>query len=50
MNKNYAANIINKFMGNYNKEEKLNYFNKRKVGTIYIPDKGNLINKLNFLN
>ena len=47
MNKNYAANIINKFMGNYNKEEKLNYFNKRKVGTIYIPDKGNLANNIN---
>ena len=47
MNRNYAANIINKIMRNYNKEEKLNYFNKRKVGTIYIPDKTNLANSIN---
>ena len=47
MNRNYAANIINKIMRNYNKEEKINYFNKRKVGTIYIPDKTNLANSIN---
>ena len=47
INRNYAANIINKFMGKYNEEEKKNYFNKRKVGTIYIPDKGNLANSIN---
>ena len=47
INRNYAANIINKFMRNYNEEEKKNYFNKRKVGTIYIPDKGNLANSIN---
>ena len=47
INKNYAANIINKFMGKYKESEKINYFNKRKVGTIYIPDKSNLINSIN---
>ena len=47
INKNYAANIINKFMRKYNDEEKKNYFNKRKVGTIYITDKGNLVNSIN---
>ena len=36
INKNYGVNIINKIMGRYNEEEKINYFNKRKIGTIYI--------------
>ena len=47
INKNYAANIINKIMGKYNEEEKINYFNKRKIGTIYIPNKNNLVNSIN---
>ena len=47
INKNYAANIINKFMRNYNEEEKIKYFNKRKVGSIYISDKRNLVNSIN---
>ena len=47
IDRNYAANIINKFMRKYNNSEKINYFNKRKVGTIYIPDKGNLVNSIN---
>ena len=34
-------------MRQYNEEEKINYFNKRKVGTIYIPDKHNLVNSIN---
>ena len=45
--KNYAANIINKIMGKYNDEEKINYFNKRKIGTIYIPNRNNLVNNIN---
>ena len=34
-------------MRKYNEAEKINYFNKRKVGTIYIPDKENLVNSIN---
>jgi hypothetical protein len=47
INNNYGINIINKIMGKYNEEEKVNYFNKRKIGTIYIPNKNNLINSIN---
>ena len=47
MDRNYGANVKNKFMSNYNKEEKIKYFNKRKIGTIFIPDKDNLINNIN---
>ena len=47
INKNYGVNIINKIMGRYNEEEKINYFNKRKIGTIYIPNKNNLVNSIN---
>ena len=47
INRNYAANVINRFMRKYNEAEKINYFNKRKVGTIYIPDKENLVNSIN---
>ena len=34
-------------MRNYNEEEKIKYFNKRKVGSIYISDKRNLVNSIN---
>ena len=47
INKNYGVNIINKIMGRYNEEEKINYFNKRKIGTIYITNKNNLVNSIN---
>ena len=47
INRNYAANIINRFMRNYKEAEKINYFNNRKVGTIFIPDKENLANSIN---
>jgi len=47
MDRNYAANVNNKIMNHYNEVEKINYFNKRKVGTIYIPDKDNLCNSIN---
>ena len=47
LDKNYAANVINKIMGKYNEEERKNYFNKRKIGTIYISNKNNLINNIN---
>ena len=46
MDRNYAANVNNKFMNHYNEAEKINYFNKRKVGTISIPDKNNLFNSI----
>ena len=47
LNKNYGVKVTNKFMRKYNQNEKNNYFNKRKVGTIDIPDKDNLINNIN---
>ena len=47
LNKNYGVNIYNKFMRKYNQDEKVNYFSKRKVGTIDIPDKDNLVNNIN---
>ena len=47
LNKNYGANVINKFMRKYNQEEKDIFFNKRKVGTIDISDKDNLVNNIN---
>ena len=47
LNKNYGVKVNNKFMRNYNQEEKINYFNNRKVGTIDIPDKDNLVNNIN---
>ena len=47
LNRNYGAKVNNKFMRKYNQDEKINYFNKRKVGTIDIPDKDNLVNNIN---
>ena len=47
LNKNYGAKVYNKFMRKYNQEEKDLYFNKRKVGTIDISNKNNLVNNIN---
>ena len=47
LNRNYGVKVNNKFMRKYNHDEKMNYFNKRKVGTIDIPDKNNLVNNIN---
>jgi hypothetical protein len=47
LNKNYGVKVNNKFLKNYKKGEKLNFFSKRKVGTIDIQDKDNLVNNLN---
>ena len=47
LNKNYGVKVNNKFMRHYNQEEIKNYFNNRKVGTIDIPDKDNLVNNIN---
>ena len=47
LNKNYGVKVNNKFLKNYKRGEKLNFFSKRKVGTIDIKDKDNLVNNLN---
>ena len=46
LDKNYGVKVNYKFMRKYNQKEIKNYFNKRKVGTIVIPDKDSLINNL----
>ena len=46
LDKNYGVNVSYKFMRKYNKKEIDNYFNKRKVGTVFIPDKNNLFNNI----
>ena len=47
LNRNYGAKVNNIFMRKYNQAEKNNYFSKRKVGKIDIPDKDNLVNNIN---
>ena len=47
LDKNYGAKVNNKFMRKYNQKEKDIYFNKRKVGTIDIVNKDNLVNNIN---
>ena len=47
LDKNYGAKVNNKFMRKYNQKEKDIYFNKRKVGTIDIANKDNLVNNIN---
>jgi hypothetical protein len=46
LDKNYGMKVNYKFMSKYNQKEKENYFNKRKIGTIFIPDKENLFNNI----
>ena len=46
LDKNYGQKINNKFLKDYNQSEKINYFSKRKVGKIDIPDRKNLANNL----
>jgi len=46
LDKNYGQNINNKFLKDYNQNEKINYFNKRKIGKIDIPDRKNLANNI----
>jgi hypothetical protein len=46
LDKNYGQKINNKFLKDYNQNEKINYFHKRKIGKIDIPDKKNLANNM----
>ena len=47
LNKNYGVKVFNKFIRNYKQDERLHIFSKRKIGTIDIPDKDNLVNNIN---
>lgn len=46
LDKNYGQKINNKFLKDYNQKEKINYFHKRKIGKIDIPDRKNLANNI----
>ena len=46
LDKNYGQKINNKFLKDYNQNEKINYFHKRKIGKIDIPDRKNLANNI----
>ena len=46
LNRNYKTSVINKLLKGLTKEEKLNYFSKKKYGQVEIRDKNNLANNL----
>ena len=46
LDKNYGQKINNKFLKDYNQNEKINFFHKRKIGKIDIPDRKNLANNI----
>ena len=46
LNRNYKKSVTNKLLKGLTKEEKLNYFSKKKYGSVEIRDKNNLANNL----
>ena len=46
LNRNYKTSVNNRLLKGLTKEEKLNYFSKKKYGRVEIRDKNNLVNNL----
>jgi hypothetical protein len=46
LNRNYKTSVTNRLLKGLTKEEKLNYFSKKKYGRVEIRDKNNLVNNL----
>ena len=46
LNRNYKTSVTNRLLKGLTKEEKLNYFSKKKYGMVEIRDKNNLANSL----
>ena len=46
LNRNYKTSVTNRLLKGLTKEEKLNYFSKKKYGQVIIRDKNNLANSL----
>ena len=46
LNRNYKTSVNNRLLKGLTKEEKLNYFSKKKYGRVEIRDKNNLVNSL----